>query len=144
MVLSPGSNGVFCLPDLHFCEFGINEFGVSEAAKFVAHHGKRLSPSAGARSIGNDSASPRRAISRSMTGVACEKRGSPGRLSGRMGRANGSRECAPDDRLRETHRIFVVQPVMGIASLNPSYGLGDVSSLFDGDRKAIGLLAIGV
>jgi hypothetical protein len=22
-----------------------------------------------------------------------------------MGRANGSRECAPDDRLRETHRF---------------------------------------
>jgi hypothetical protein len=77
MVLSPGSNGVFCLPDLHFCEFGINEFGVSEAAKFVAHHGETMVAVRGARSMGNDSASPRRGISRSMTGVACEKRGSP-------------------------------------------------------------------
>jgi len=36
MVLTRGSNGVFCLADLHSCGFGINEFGVSEAAKFVA------------------------------------------------------------------------------------------------------------
>src|SRR5882757_9479588 len=25
-----------------------------------------------------------------------------------MGRANGSRECAPDDKLRETHRFVLV------------------------------------
>jgi len=31
MVLSHGSNDVFCLPDLHFCEFCIYEFGASEA-----------------------------------------------------------------------------------------------------------------
>jgi hypothetical protein len=32
----------------------------------------------------------------------------------RMGRANGSRECAPDDKLRETHQATSMQ-VMGIA-----------------------------
>jgi hypothetical protein len=38
-----------------------------------------------------------------------------------MGRANGSRECAPDDKLRETHLSFAMRCVMGIAALNPSY-----------------------
>jgi hypothetical protein len=37
-----------------------------------------------------------------------------------MGRANGSRERAPDDRLRETHQSARVE-AMGIASLHPSY-----------------------
>jgi hypothetical protein len=71
MVLSHGSNGVFCLSDLLFCEFCINEFGVSEAAKFVAYRGETMVAVCGARSMGNDSASSRRGISRSMTGVAC-------------------------------------------------------------------------
>src|SRR5206468_6712404 len=38
----------------------------------------------------------------------------------RMGGANGSRECAPDDRLRETHHRSG-QQWMGIAALHPSY-----------------------
>src|SRR5207245_8315360 len=37
----------------------------------------------------------------------------------RMGGANGSRECAPDDRLRETHHRSG-QQWMGIAALHPS------------------------
>jgi hypothetical protein len=40
-----------------------------------------------------------------------------------MGRANGSRECAPDDRLRETHHLSNRKQLMGFASLYPSYGL---------------------
>ena len=40
----------------------------------------------------------------------------------RMGRANGSRECAPDDRLRETHHLAA--RMMGIAALHPSYKRG--------------------
>jgi hypothetical protein len=39
-----------------------------------------------------------------------------------MGGANGSRECAPDDKLRDTHQLHFVE-VMGFAGLNPSYGL---------------------
>jgi addiction module HigA family antidote len=38
-----------------------------------------------------------------------------------VGRANGSRECAPDDRLRETHRMQ--RELMGFAALYPSYAL---------------------
>src|SRR6185437_8409365 len=38
----------------------------------------------------------------------------------RTGRANGSRECAPDDRLRETHRSRPLG-MMDIASLHLSY-----------------------
>jgi hypothetical protein len=37
-----------------------------------------------------------------------------------MGRANGSRECAPDDKLRETHHT-IRGKMMGFAALYPSY-----------------------
>jgi hypothetical protein len=36
-----------------------------------------------------------------------------------MGGANGSRECAPDDKLRDTHQLYFVE-VMGFAGLNLS------------------------
>jgi hypothetical protein len=36
-----------------------------------------------------------------------------------MGGANGSRECAPDDKLRDTHQLHSVE-VMGFAGLNLS------------------------
>ena len=36
--------------------------------------------------------------------------------------ANGSRECAPDDKLRDTHRLHFME-MMGFAGLNPSYVL---------------------
>src|ERR1700754_1486738 len=35
--------------------------------------------------------------------------------------ANGSRECAPDDKLRETHHVRAASD--GFRKLNPSYGL---------------------
>ena len=38
----------------------------------------------------------------------------------RMGGANGSRECAPDDRLRDTHQSLFAK-MMGFEGLNPSY-----------------------
>src|SRR3982074_196967 len=40
----------------------------------------------------------------------------------RMGRANGSRECAPDDKLRDTHQLHFID-MMGFAGLNPSTNL---------------------
>src|SRR5216683_7769872 len=39
-----------------------------------------------------------------------------------MGGANGSRECAPDDKLRDTHQLHFVE-VRGFAGLNPCCGL---------------------
>ena len=36
----------------------------------------------------------------------------------RMGGANGARECAPDDRLRDTHQLPLAQ-VMGFAKAQP-------------------------
>jgi hypothetical protein len=41
-----------------------------------------------------------------------------------MGGANGSRERAPDDRLRDTHHRAApaVMTMMGFAALYPSYG----------------------
>ncbi len=42
-------------------------------------------------------------------------------LARRMGGANGSRECAPDDKLRDTHQLPFAK-MMGFArGLNPSY-----------------------
>jgi hypothetical protein len=41
-----------------------------------------------------------------------------------MGGANGSRECAPDDKLRDTHQLHFME-MMGFAGLNPSYDLID-------------------
>ena len=38
-----------------------------------------------------------------------------------MGGANGSRECAPDDKLRDTHQLHLIE--MGFRRLNPSYEL---------------------
>jgi hypothetical protein len=48
-----------------------------------------------------------------------------------MGGANGSRECAPDDKLRDTHHVIGVfanahgtfHKAMGFASVQPIYGL---------------------
>ena len=36
-----------------------------------------------------------------------------------MGGANGSRECAPDDKLRDIHQLHFME-MMGFAGLNPS------------------------
>ena len=44
------------------------------------------------------------------------------RIARRMGGANGSRECAPDDKLRYTHQLHFAE-VMGSRRLNPSSGL---------------------
>src|SRR5215207_4416595 len=52
----------------------------------------------------------------------------------RMGRANGSRECAPDDRLRETHHCLGPQ-LMGIAALHPSYERGTLQKRERRTRK---------
>jgi hypothetical protein len=49
-----------------------------------------------------------------------------------MGRANGSRECAPDDRLRETHHRRR-QPLIDIASLHPSYKSGRLEERANSD-----------
>jgi hypothetical protein len=40
-------------------------------------------------------------------------------MARRMGGANGSRECAPDDKLRDTHRSHFLE-LMGFAGVNPS------------------------
>jgi hypothetical protein len=45
-----------------------------------------------------------------------------------MGRANGSRECAPDDELRDTHQLPFC--LMGFEGLNGSYGLIAQTRLF--------------
>ena len=38
-----------------------------------------------------------------------------------MGGANGSRECAPDDKLRDTHQLHLME-MMGFAgSTHPAY-----------------------
>jgi hypothetical protein len=40
-----------------------------------------------------------------------------------MGGANGSRECAPDDKLRDTHQLHLME-MMGFAgSTHPTYWL---------------------
>ena len=44
-----------------------------------------------------------------------------------MGGANGSREYAPDDKLRDTHQ-FEFAEMMGFEGLNPSYELRAASS----------------
>jgi hypothetical protein len=44
-----------------------------------------------------------------------------------MGGANGSRECAPDDELRDTHRVNPRQVPRWVSqALNPSYGLNNI------------------
>jgi hypothetical protein len=56
-------------------------------------------------------------VSASRAARACR---SPG-IARRMGGANGSRECAPDDKLRDTHQ-FEFAEMMGFRKgLNPSY-----------------------
>jgi hypothetical protein len=40
-----------------------------------------------------------------------------------MGGANGSRECAPDDKLRDTHQSKLAEMMGFRKGLNPSYVL---------------------
>jgi hypothetical protein len=49
-----------------------------------------------------------------------------------MGKANGSRECAPDDELRDTHQLQFIDGDGFREELNPSYALPS----FRGARSA--------
>jgi len=50
-----------------------------------------------------------------------------------MGGANGSRECAADDKLRNTHQLHFVE-VMGFAGLNPHTALARTAEFVEPDQ----------